>query len=166
NNSYIRSKDGTLYQFSYYKEGEQYEAKNVKLNPTTVKRKVVCVNTREVFDNVEMASEKYKIHKNSILRCCRRERRFSGRFKNGDWIVWRYFDEYDKYEEIDFNRRGKNSHRSKPVLCSTTGEVFESATEACDKYKISNGNLSLTLKGERSYCGTLQDGTELRWKYA
>lgn len=166
NNSYAKNEDGTLYQFSYYEEGEKYKVKKVKINPPTIKRKVLCVNTGEVFDDVETAEEKYKIPKSSILRCCRRERRFSGRFENGDWIAWRFLDEYDENEKVHYNRKGENSHRSKPVSCITTGEVFESGAEACRKYEMRSGNLSQALKGKRNFCGTLQNGIKLEWEYA
>lgn len=45
-------------------------------------------------------------------------------------------------------RRCKNA---KPVLCLTTGEVFASQTDACNKYSIQASSLSRHLNGQSHY---------------
>lgn len=51
------------------------------------------------------------------------------------------------------------------VKCITTGEIFNSIKEACNKYNLLSGNLSGCCKGKRNYCGKLNDGTKLEWCY-
>lgn len=166
NNRYIRGVDGTLHQFNYYEEGEKYTYTPVHENVRTAIRSVVCLNTKEVFDSVKEASEAMGITNQTILRCCRKVRHYGGRTSSGEWLVWRFLEDYDEREEVPFNRKGKNFHRSRSVRCTTTGEVFGSITEACESYNLSSGNLTSTLKGNRKYCGKLNGIEPLYWEYA
>lgn len=166
NNKYAKCENGILYQFKYYQEGEKYKSRELKENVRTAKRKVVCINTGEIFDDSGIASKKYGVSRNNIMRCCRRDRNYAGRLDNGDWIVWRFLSEYDETENFIFHRTGKNSNKGKPIKCTATGEFFDTSTQACEKYKLSSGNLSQALKGEKRWCGTLEDGTKLTWEYA
>ena len=52
---------------------------------------------------------------------------------------------------------------SKKVICTTTGETFDSIKEASDHYKCNN--IIKCCKGTRKHAGKLQDGTKLQWKY-
>ena len=165
-NKYTKAENGILYQFEYYQEGKKYKPREVEENLRTAKRKVICVNTLEIFDDSGMASKKYNVSRSNIMRCCRRDRKYAGRLDNGDWIVWRFLSEYDETENHIFHRTGKNSNKGKQIKCTTTGEFFDTATQACEKYKLGSGNLSQTLKGKRKWCGTLEDGTKLTWEYA
>lgn len=166
NNKYTKGENGVLYQFEYYQEDKEYKMKELEENPRTAKRKVVCVNTGEIFDDVGIASKKYNVSKNNILKCCRRVRNYAGRLDNGDWVVWRFLSEYDETENFVFHRTGENSNRGKPIKCTTTGEFFDTSIQACKKYKLNSGSLSQTLKGKRKWCGTLENGIKLTWEYA
>lgn len=55
---------------------------------------------------------------------------------------------------------------SKKVICVTTGEIFNSISEAArqySKYGCKQPNISKVLKGERKTCGK-KDGKKLEWK--
>lgn len=166
NNKYAKGENGVLYQFEYYQEGIKYKLREVKENARTAKRKIICVNTGEIFDDSGKASDKYNVSRNNIMRCCRRDRNYAGRLDNGDWIIWRFLSEYDETEDFIFRRTGKNSNKGKPIKCTATGEFFDTATQACEKYKLSSSNLAQTLKGKRKWCGTLENGIKLTWEYA
>ena len=166
NNKYTKGENGILYQFEYYQEDKKYKLIELEENFRTAKRKIICVNTGEVFDDSETASKKHNVSRHNIMRCCRRDRNYAGRLDNGDWIVWRFLSEYDDAENFIFHRTGENSNKGKPIKCTTTGEFFDTATQACKKYKLSSGNLSETLKGKKKWCGSLEDGTKLTWEYA
>lgn len=78
-----------------------------------------------------------------------------------------------------YKRRGKNNPNygkkrsnetkikmSKPVICITTGEIFNSIKEASGYYNIHEGNLSCCCQGKvYKSCGKLSDGTKLQWMY-
>ena len=60
-----------------------------------------------------------------------------------------------------FNKRGKS------VICIQTGEIFNSATEAEDFYKLRRSSVadSANPNNAHKYAGKLSDGTKLQWKY-
>ena len=61
------------------------------------RRKVILLNTGEVFDYIKQASEKYGIARESISMCCTGKRKSAGKL-NGEKLVWMYLDEYLKGE--------------------------------------------------------------------
>ena len=60
---------------------------------------------------------------------------------------------------------GKPSHNRKKVKCITTGEIFDSITEASKKYKCKPSHIIQNCKGEIKSCSKLSDGTKLIWEY-
>ena len=59
--------------------------------------------------------------------------------------------------QISENRKGictgTNNPRAKSVKNLDTGEVFDTLRDACGKYALSHGNLSLVCSGKRKTCG-------------
>ena len=60
---------------------------------------------------------------------------------------------------------GKPSINRKKVKCVTTGEIFDSITEASKKYKCKPSHIIQNCKGEIKSCSKLSDGTKLIWEY-
>lgn len=61
---------------------------------------------------------------------------------------------------------GRDNHRSKTVMCITTGQCFGSTREAARHYNFySNAHISSCCNGKRKTAGTLSDGTKLAWRY-
>ena len=61
---------------------------------------------------------------------------------------------------------GKANPRARKVICITTGEIFDTLTEAAKKYKISNGDIGKCCKGEIKYRGKHPVTNEpLVWRY-
>ena len=54
---------------------------------------------------------------------------------------------------------------SKKVICVTTGETFDSQTEAAIHYNVARSNISKCCNEKIKSAGKLQDGTPLEWKY-
>lgn len=52
-------------------------------------KKVLCVNTSEIFENAVCASRKYSAHPSHILECCKGKRKSAGKL-NGCPMLWRY----------------------------------------------------------------------------
>lgn len=164
NNVCAKGKDGKYYQFAYYQEGMKYELKPIK----NIKepKKVICVNTGEIFDSTHEASIKTGVSQSKISMCCNGKRRHAGRLENGEWLVWEFLENYNPNKKYVFNKKGKFSNRKKRVKCLTTGEIFDTITEAAEHYEIkSSGNITMACKGEYEYAGRLPDGTKLKWSY-
>lgn len=95
--------------------------------------KVVCLNTGEVFDGIIYAAEKYKINKGGISACCTGKNKYSGKDLNGNILVWRYLDDYNKLSKneitdlLTYKSMGK-----KKVICLNTLEIFNNAYEASE----------------------------------
>ena len=64
-------------------------------------------------------------------------------------------------QKISESNKGK---LSKKVICVTTGEIFNSLTEASNYYNVSKGHISNCCKGKRKSIGKL-NGEPLKWKY-
>lgn len=57
-------------------------------------KKVICLSTNIVFDTISEASQKYKVHRPNIIKCCNNERNFCGKLEDGTKLKWMYYDEY------------------------------------------------------------------------
>ena len=68
-------------------------------------------------------------------------------------------------ENCMYGKKGEAHPTSKKVKCITTGEIFDSITEASRKYKCKPSHIIQNCKGEIKSCSKLKDGTKLVWKY-
>lgn len=60
---------------------------------------------------------------------------------------------------------GSKNPRSTPVLCITTGRIFETINSACRAYKVSQAQLSRTIAGTAKSAGKHPGtGEKLRWR--
>ena len=66
------------------------------------KRKVILLNTKEVFNSISDASRAYEQPVQNISKTCQKKRKYCG-FINGEPAIWRYFEEYDESEIVDFD---------------------------------------------------------------
>lgn len=72
--------------------------------------------------------------------------------------------------KISVANSGANHGMSKMIICITTGEIFDTISEAVEKYNIDSSTLSRCLKGKIQYAGKLKTsknsiGKKLVWKY-
>jgi len=156
---------GEYLQFAYYKKGKVYQLReNTNIQEP---KKVICINTGEIFRSTWEAAKTYNISQGSLVLCCQGERHSCGKDKNGTPLLWGYLENYDEnktYRHI--KNEGARNPRSHPVVCITTGEYFESQRQAELKYNIAQGKISMVCTGKRKHAGRLPDGTKLKWEYA
>ena len=130
------------------------------------KAKVICLNTKEVFDSITEASKKSGIVRTTISSCCRGVTKTAGEI-NGDRLCWMYYNEYLNLNDIQIeeilnkNRGGNNKVK---VICLNTKEVFNSTTEASKKYGITRTSISRCCKGENKTAGKINNKKAI-WMY-
>lgn len=134
------------------------------------KRKVILLNTMEIFDNIQEAEKATNVSNSNIIKVCKGERHTSGIMPNGEKMVWRYYQEDEDYFDakaiVDFCQINKNfNYHSIKLVCLTTNEIFNSITEAENKYGVANSNICKACVGKYSYAGKLKDGRLLKWRY-
>lgn len=61
--------------------------------------------------------------------------------------------------------KGKNNPKATSVICVTTNEIFNTATEATLYYGINQTGVVDCCKGRQKSAGKLSDGTKLVWRY-
>jgi len=65
-----------------------------------VGKKVICLNNKKIFNNINEACNFYHIKSNHIGSCCRGKRKYCGLdFKTGEKLKWMYYDEYIKMKK-------------------------------------------------------------------
>ncbi len=105
-------------------------------------RKVLNVETGEIFDSLKAAADKYNGSNKTIQGCC------SGKIKSAYGYHWKYMD-----------TNGRNNNRARKILNVETNEVFDSAIEAAKKYNLNRISLSQVLNGRSKTAGGYH------WKY-
>ena len=88
------------------------------------KRKIVCIETQEVFDSISDAATKFNTFVSNIVSCCKQKQRTTKGFH------FSYLDEYDISAPLPRKRQAS----MKKVVCVETKETFNSIKEAQEKY--------------------------------
>jgi len=138
---------------------------NNKRIKTRFKGEIICLTTREIFNDVYEAGIKYNIRADAISFCCDKDKpnKSAGKLSDGTKLIWMYHKDYilktkDEIEEILLPSNFVK------VICLTTGEIFNSLTEAQRKYKNAS-HIGHCCKGKAKSSGNLPDGVRLTWMY-
>lgn len=122
-------------------------------------RKVILVNTKEIFNSISDASRQYNISVADISATCQKKRNYCG-FVNEQPAVWRYLEEYNENEVIDFNsiiinhRTGRSVNQYKDgVFIRTFNTLIEAAKSIGH---INSSNISACCRKEKAYAGGYQ----------
>lgn len=127
--------------------------------PTT--KKVICLETKEIWDSAELCGKSIKSLPESVRACCTRQ----NNIKTVKGCHYMYLEEYNSMKdyEIDIYLLNNPYLTSKIVVCITTGEIFQSVSMAIKKYNATN--IFRCCYGEKRTAGKLEDGTRLKWMY-
>lgn len=84
------------YKNEYYRNVEYYEelAKKIKYRGTRSAKKIINIETKEIFNSALQAAKFYKLDASSIIKCCKRNKRNT----HCGGYVWRYLEEYENTE--------------------------------------------------------------------
>jgi predicted DNA-binding protein YlxM (UPF0122 family) len=107
----------------------------------------------EMYNNNFLISEianKYKLNKKTISRYLKR---------GNDANLCNYVPKENLKKSVSYRK-------AKSVICITTGERFNTITQASQSKKIGAPTLIDCLKGRKEYAGKLPSGEKLKWQYA
>lgn len=135
-------------------------------------RKVICLNTKEVYNSVTEAAFKCDTNMTGIIHACNpnSNRNHAGKDSDGNPLKWMYYDAYlaelngETYDYTS-NKLGPKTHRTKPVRCKETGEEFDSIKEAAEKYNVYPGSISNSCRAFDSAGKHPDTGQKLYWEY-
>lgn len=153
--NFVMDSDGQCYQFAYYEEGKEYQLKEIDYSTIKKPKKVICINTGEIFNSTTEAAEKMGVGQAKVSLCCNNKREHTGSYQ------FAFYEEGKKYMLKEL----KNKRAPKKVICLNTGEIFNTTREAAEKMGIQQSGISLCCNGKRSYSGKLPDGTKLKWEF-
>lgn len=152
--------------------------KKIRKGRTPNTSKVICLNNLELFNTIKDAKLKYNCF--NISACCNGKVKSCGRDKNGIPLVWMYYEDYLKSNDITIKNKlnnsikinrdyenisGVNNYNSKKVICLTTNKIFNTAIEASKYYKCNNISIGQCCKGKYKSSGKLSEGIPLKWMY-
>lgn len=133
------------------------------------KRTIVCLSTGEVFNSVSEIEEKYNIPNSNIIKCCKFKRQSCGKLEDGTPLIWNYYENGKKYKKLtkkevfEYIKRNKKIYsNSRRVRCITTNEVFDTISDAEDKYQIFG--VRQCCEGKYINSGS-KDGIPLVWQW-
>lgn len=102
-------------------------------------KKIICLETGEIFNSARIASDKLNIDASSIIAVCKNRR-----FTAGD-LHFMYLEEYDK------NKKYNLTSFKRKIICINTGEIFNSIQDAKNKLNIHSGHISEVCQGKLAH---------------
>lgn len=141
-----------------------------------ISKKVVLLNTKETFNSIYEASNKYNVDNSTIAKCCKGTQYFAG-IKDGVKLVWATEEAFKNMSDKEIENKINEVNNMKPkttgkkVICIELNEVFESIMEASRVLKergfisVSPGSLAGNLKERCSHGGYDSNRNPLHWKY-
>lgn len=137
------------------------------------RKQVICLNTKELFENSRLAAEAYNLsNPHGINNVCIGRYHFSGEL-NGENLTWMYYTDYLKATESEIEEkirlaqcRINESRCFRKIICLNTMEEFKSIAEAAKWCQTSNQNISGCLRNRQKTAGRHPNTNEpLRWEY-
>lgn len=135
-NNHYKGATALGYQWDYFEEGKEYELFDKTYYNS---RRVICINTGEIYESVSEAEKTNNI--SGISACCRGENHTAGGYQ------WEFYEEGRKYElkEIQYKTN------SKKVICIETQKVYDSIVNAQNETGATN--ISSVIAKERETSG-------------
>ena len=131
---------------------------------SSLSKKIICVQTKEIFDSINQAEEQTEIK--NISRCLGKKGKngkgFSTRGYGGfDRVQWTYLKEDQDYEIPEPVWK-----KDRKVICVTNGKVYNSLQEAENLTNISKATICNCCKKKSESAGKHPEtGVPLQWSY-
>lgn len=129
-------------------------------------RKIICLNTKEIFNCIRDASEKYFITEANITQCLSREQKYSGLHPiTKEKMVWMYYKDYIMKTDNQINEI-LYFNEFKKVKCLNTNEIFNSALDASNKYNIEISSIRKCCRNTLKSAGKHpENNLPMIWEY-
>ena len=142
-----------LREIGLTKESKERFALYSHLGSQSMARKVVCLNTGNVFESASAAARNYGIAKSLVIEVCLRNKRR----KTAGGLIFRYFGDHlggrSEVEEVILERNaGRRSYGkacAKPIICTTYGIRFSGSLAASIEYCIGRSQINAVCRGDR-----------------
>lgn len=134
--------DREQYYISYFHSyiGDEccngYNATKGGDNGAHLGKKVLCIETGEVFETAKAAGEKYHIDPHGILGCCH----FLPYMNTAARLHWCFEEEYNP--ELNKELKPYNGGQNKPIYCFELDQSFETIAQAERELRISHTDIS------------------------
>lgn len=101
-------------------------------------KKVICLNTLEIFDSARDASKIKNVNHSKLCMCCRGERNSCGKDNNGDCLTWMFYDDYLLMNKDNINEKiimanddiYKHKNSYKPIVNVEQNQLYSSIINA------------------------------------
>jgi hypothetical protein len=132
----------------------------------SVKRKVVCVTTRQIFDSITDGANYFNISNAHITSCIKGERGYAGRHPiTKKCLVWIYYEDYDE-NNVYIIPKAKATKKVKKIICLNNKQIFNNVNDAIKIVEISSPfAIRNNCTGRTKYAGHLNNGEEAKWMY-
>jgi group I intron endonuclease len=144
---------------------QKTKGRNIGVDNVT-SRKIVCLNTEEIFYGQGEIKRKYEfISENHITSCCRNKRKYCGTL-NGINLAWAYYDDYILMTNEEIKNKIIVANKNM-VICITVQKIFTTAMEGSKYYNFGNSSgISNCCKGVGKSAGKHPEtGEPLVWRY-
>lgn len=158
-----------MYKEEYLKiNPNERQQKKEEIHRSMKVKKIVCINTGEVYNNMPEAGEWASVSQSQISFCCNRKIPAAGKHPTtGERLGWMFLHDYEKLDAEGLKRakeKIKINPKQRKVICLTTLEVFdgvrvaEAQTGACKVSECCSGKRKTVGKHPKT-------GEGLRWMY-
>lgn len=117
--------------------------------------KVICINDRKIFNSMIEAGDYYGISMKKVSSSCTNKCEYTGLEETGMKLQFAYYEEGNDYSLNEIN----HCNEKKKVKCITTGQIYNSITEAGKNTGTTPASISHVCKGKRKHAGGLE------WEY-
>lgn len=159
-----KDKDGNPLIWVYLENYD--EKKDYKYNNKVIK-KIICLETNEIFDKIIDGANAYNIKDSTLSLNLRGKNTYAGRHNITKMpLHWMYYDEYlSSSKEYIQSIIDKTPLQYSSIICLNDFQIFESATEALTHCGIKSvSNITDCCKDKIETAGYV-NGERARWMY-
>lgn len=122
-------------------------------NPNS--KKVICLNTLEIFESATDASKIKNVNHSKLCMCCRGERTSCGKNENGEFLTWMFYEDYLSIDNTEINLRilkandekFKHQNSYKFIVNIENNQLYSSAVNAAKANNLkSNARIGQSCK--------------------